>query len=434
MNKIAIIFRREYLNIVRKRTFLIGTFLVPLGLVAYFAIIFLSAKMVEKEYYTVVVRQDDNDILTNRLADTELVTFEFSDQSDAELRERVQSEDSVLYLTLPSIDNIRDRKSQTVQLLFAGKNPSKPVERQVEREIENAIEAYRREAAGITDEQIDRSSFDLDFQKKELTDDGVSSSNEDIGTIIGMGIFFLVYLLISIYGSILMQGVIEEKSNRIVEIVVSSVKPFELLLGKITAIGSAGITQFILWILLSIGVMFGASFFMGSVDPAAMQTPGVDVQESMSQAERIMYQVQIFDWSILWFVPLYFLGGFFLFGSLMAAAASAVDNIQDAQQFLTPINILLILPVLFFSNLIQNPNGAFATFISLFPFSSPVSMLLRLSLTEVPWWEIALSLTILVVTFLGCVWIAGRIYRTGILMYGKKPTFKELFRWVGYRS
>ncbi|MEM9987266.1 MAG: ABC transporter permease, partial [Bacteroidota bacterium] len=311
---------------------------------------------------------------------------------------------------------------------------SRPVERQVERQVEKAIAAYKRNFVGITESQIEQSSFDLDFQKKELTSDGVSSSNEDIGTFIGMGIFFLVYLLISIYGSILMQGVIEEKSNRIVEIVVSSVKPFELLLGKITAIGSAGITQFLLWILLSVGVMFVMPLIFGPVDTSAMNQPGVNVEETMSQAERIMYQVQIFDWSILWFVPLYFLGGFFLFGSLMAAAASAVDNIQDAQQFLTPINILLILPVLFFSNLIQNPNGSFATFISLFPFSSPVSMLLRLSLTEVPWYEIVLSLVLLIATFLGCVWVAGRIYRTGILMYGKKPTFKEIFRWVGYRG
>ena len=434
MNKIPIIFRREYLNIVRKKTFLLGTFLVPLGLVAYFGIIFLSAKMVEKEYYTVLVREADNEELTDRLDDTELVTFEAVRASDEELRERARTNDDEIYLTLPSLENIQKRSTQTAQLLYGGKNPSRPVERQVERELENAIEAYKREFVGITEEQIERATFDLDFQKKELTQEGVSSSNEDIGMFIGMGIFFLVYLLISIYGSILMQGVIEEKSNRIVEIVVSSVKPFELLLGKITAIGSAGITQFLLWIFLSVGVMLIMPLVMGPIDPAAVQQPGVDMEASMSQAEKIVYQIQIFDWSILWYVPFYFLGGFFLFGSLMAAAASAVDNIQDAQQFLTPINILLILPVLFFSNLIQNPNGAFASFISIFPFSSPVSMLLRLSITDVPWWEIALSLGLLLLTFLGCVWVAGRIYRTGILMYGKKPTFKELFRWVGYRG
>ncbi len=434
MNKIAIIFRREYLNIVRKKTFLIGTFLVPLGLVAYFGIIFLSAKLVEKEYYTVLVREAESQAIFERLDDTELATFESVAATDEELRARIQENEGELYLTLPSLENIQKRSNQTVQLLYGGKNPSRPVERQVRREVRGAIESYKRQWVGITEAQIDRADFDLDFQKKELTQDGVSTSNEDIGTFIGMGIFFLVYLLISIYGSILMQGVIEEKSNRIVEIVVSSVKPFELLLGKITAIGSAGITQFLLWILLSVGVMLVMPLIMGPIDPAAVQQPGVDVEQTMSQAEKIVYQIQIFDWSILWFVPLYFLGGFFLFGSLMAAAASAVDNIQDAQQFLTPINILLILPVLFFSNLIQNPNGAFASFISIFPFSSPVSMLLRLSLTDVPWYEIALSLALLVLTFLGCVWVAGRIYRTGILMYGKKPSFKEIFRWVGYRA
>ena len=432
MNKLWIIIRREYLNVVRRRAFLLGTFLVPLGMAAYFGIILLSAKLVEKEYYTVLYRADEVPAIAEQLRDTETVTFEATDLPEDSLMARVQRSEDELYLTFPPMETIEARSNLTVRLLYGGKNPSKPVSREVERQVKDAIQGVKRTVVGITAEQVAATEFDLDFQKKELTDEGVSSSNEDIGTFIGMGIFFLVYLLISIYGSILMQGVIDEKSNRIVEIIVSSVQPFELLLGKVLAIGTAGITQFLIWIVLSVGVIFGMGLMVGPVDPGSMNQPGVDMEQQMSMAENILYQIQIFDWSILWYVPIYFLGGFFLFGSLMAAAASAVDNIQDAQQFMTPINILLILPVLFFSNLIQNPNGVFATVISIFPFSAPVTMLLRLSLTEVPWYEVAASILLLVLTFLGCVWVAGRIYRVGILMYGKKPTFKELFRWVGY--
>jgi len=434
MNKISIIFQREYLNIVRKRSFLLGTFLVPLGMAAYFGIIILSAKLVEKEYYTVLYRGDELPAIADQLRDTETITFEATDLPEDTLMARVRDSEDELYLTFPPMSNIEERSNLTVRLLYGGKNPSKPVTREVERQVKDAITSIKREIVGITTAQIEATQFDLDFQKKEMTEEGVSSSSEDIGTFIGMGIFFLVYLLMSIYGSILMQGVIEEKANRIVEIIVSSVRPFELLLGKILAIGSAGITQFLIWIFLSIGVVMGMGLLVGPVDPDSVSQPGVDMEQQMSMAENILYQIQIFDWSILWYVPIYFLGGFFLFGSLMAAAASAVDNIQDAQQFMTPINILLILPVLFFSNLIQNPNGIFATIISIFPFSSPVSMLLRLSLTEVPWYEIAASILLLILTFLGCVWMAGRIYRIGILMYGKKPSFKELFRWVTYRA
>jgi ABC-2 type transport system permease protein len=434
MNKIWIIIRREYLNIVRKRTFLLGTFLVPLGMALYFGIIILSAKLVEKEYYTVLYQGDQVPAIASQLHDTETVVFESRNQPNDTLQAEVRKDESKMYLTFPPLETIEQRSNLTVRLLYGGKNPSKPVVREVERQVEAAIQQVKRNVVGITPEQITQSAFELDFQKKELTEEGVSSSNEDIGMFIGMGIFFLVYLLISIYGSILMQGVIEEKSNRIVEIIVSSVRPFELLLGKVLAIGSAGITQFLMWMVLSLGVIFGMTLLSGPIDPNSVSQPGVDVEQSMGQMENILYQIQIFDWSILWFVPIYFLGGFFLFGSLMAAAASAVDNIQDAQQFMTPINILLILPVLFFSNLIQNPNGVFATVISIFPFSSPVSMLLRLSLTEVPWYEVVASIALLILTFLGCIWIAGRIYRVGILMYGKKPSFKELFRWIGHRS
>ncbi len=430
-NKIWIVFRREYLNIVRKPSFLIGTFLVPLAIAAYFGIIILSGTLVEKEDFTVLV-QKENQSLFERLNSTENITFELTDLSYDAIMDTVRLREEKLFLNFPSPDILKEKQQQSVQLHYGGKTPSRPVSREIERQSEKVIERYRREIAEITPEQAKALDVKISFEKKKQTDEGVEQSNEDIATFIGLGIFFLMYTLISIYGSILIQGVIEEKTNRIVEVIVSSVKPFQLLLGKTLAIGSAGISQFLLWVLLSLSIFWTMILLGFMPDQSAVSNqPGVDVEAQMSQMENIMVQAANFDWSILWYFPIFFLGGFFLFGSLMAGAASAVDNIQDAQQFLAPINILMVLPALFFSNLLQNPNGVFATFASLFPFFSPVTMLFRMSVTEVPWYEVALSILILILTFLGCIWVAGRIYRTGILMYGKKPKVTEIFKWIG---
>lgn len=429
-NKIWIVFRREYLNIVRKPSFLIGTFLVPLAIAAYFGMIILSSTMVEKEDFIVLVERE-NEALFEKLKSTENLTFELTDLENDAIMDTVKKNEEKLFLNFPSPQLLAEKQQQDVQLHYGGKTPSRPVSREIERQSEKAIKMYRREIAKITAEQAKALDVKVKFEKKKQTEEGVSQSNEDIATFIGLGIFILMYTLISIYGSILIQGVVEEKANRIVEVIVSSVKPFQLLLGKTLAIGSAGISQFLLWVLLVAGIFWTMILFGFMPDQSAMQNqPGVDMEAQLSQVESIMVQAANFDWSILWFFPVFFLGGFFLFGSLMAGAASAVDNIQDAQQFLAPINILMVLPALFFSNLMQNPNSAFATFASLFPFFSPVTMLFRMSVTDVPWYEVALSIVILVLTFLGCIWIAGRIYRTGILMYGKKPKVQELFKWI----
>ncbi|MEO0898510.1 MAG: ABC transporter permease [Bacteroidota bacterium] len=434
MNKIWLVFQREYLHLVRKPSFLIGTFLVPLAIVAYFGIIILSSQLVEGENFTVLVEEENAELfsmLKARVTDKDSITYKMTDLPAEKIKDSVLNNDEILFLNFPDTTILQEKKQQNIQLYYGGKTPSRPASREIERQAEKAIKEYRKGYAQITPEQQKALDVEIEFEKKKQTEEGVSQSNEDIATFIGLGIFFLMYTLISIYGSILIQGVVEEKSNRIVEIIVSSVKPFQLLLGKTLAIGSAGITQFLLWVGLVVAFFFGMGMLGFMPDQSAVANqPGVDVEAQLSQAENIMIQAANFDWSVLWFFPIFFLGGFFLFGSLMAGAASAVDNIQDAQQFLAPINILMVLPALFFSNLMQNPNSLFATFASLFPFFSPVTMLFRMSVTEVPWYEVALSIVILILTFLACIWVAGRIYRTGILMYGKKPKVGELLKWI----
>ncbi|MEM7654518.1 MAG: ABC transporter permease [Bacteroidota bacterium] len=332
-------------------------------------------------------------------------------------------------------ESILEKKNGTVTLL-ASQPPSQALTRQIKRKVEDATRKYKNDQAGISPEQLDAVSFELDVESKQLTESGVKDSNETLAMIVGFAVSMLMYMLMAIYGGILMQGIIEEKSNRIVEVIISSVKPFKLLLGKTLAIASVGITQFLLWTVLSGVVLVVLSFATaGMVDPSAISQPGMDAQASQAMVEEVMGDVLNFDWAtLLWAFPLYFLGGFFLYGSLMAAAGSAVDNIQDAQQFTFPITVPMLIPMILIGNIVANPNSTLAMVLSMIPFTSPMTMLVRLSMSTVPWYQVLLSIVLLIGGFLACVWLAARIYRTGVLMYGKKPTFKELFKWITYRN
>ncbi len=434
-SKIPIILQREYLNIVRKRSFWLATFLVPFGFVLIFGIQIVAALFVEEENYTVLINSGSNPMVAQKLMDTSSLKFKQSDDSVESLKTRVGRNEDLLLLILPSMEEL---SSPTPQVQLTGKgNISSPVQKDIREQISSAIETYRMEQAGLSKAQLESLQFKVEMKTSRFEDGQEKSTNTGMATIVGFVMGFLMYMLMAIFGSILMQGVIEEKSNRIVEVIVSSVKPFELLMGKTVALALVGITQMLLWGILSTLVMVVFSFFIvgAGVDPAVIaqsQQPGMTA--SPMATNEIFAAITTFNWNVLWFFPLFFIGGFFLFGSLFAAAGASVDNIQDAQQFTLPITIPLILPMLFLQNIIQNPNGVFATVASLVPFFSPMTMMVRLSLTDVPWYEVVISLLLLYGSFIGTVWIAGRIYRVGILMYGKKPTFAEIFRWIRYNS
>ena len=433
MNTTWLIFRREYLNLVFRKVFLISTFLVPLGLAAIFGIQIYFTINVEKENVTVLISESDAPEITKHLKGADNLKFEFSSQPIDSLEAKVQSSKEYMLLTISQ--SILDKKSGTATLLGSQK-PSNELIDQVEDKLRDATKKYKNEKVGITDEQLEAARFDLDVNGGTITKEGKQEGGEKLAMGVGFAVAMLMYMLMAIYGSVLMQGIIEEKSNRIVEVIVSSVQPFRLLLGKTLAIASAGLTQFVMWTILSGIVMLVLSFLTaGMIDPNNMPTqPGVDVEATQNMVEEIMMEAESFSWgTLLWAFPMYFLGGFFLYGSLMAAAGSAVDNIQDAQQFTLPITLPMIVPMLFLYNIIGNPNSTLAIVLSMIPFTSPVTMLIRLSMATVPWYQVVISLLLLIGGFLGCVWLAARIYRTGILMYGKKPSFKEIFRWVLYQ-
>ena len=273
----------------------------------------------------------------------------------------------------------------------------------------------------------------------------------------GLGYFagFLIYFFVFLYGAMVMRGVIEEKTSRIVEVIVSSVKPFQLMLGKILGIALVGLTQFIAWVVLitlfvSVGMqVFGPDYSAENVAPQQEMVESVMSQQSINvsdvaeiQAENssdnfkdiLLSTVDSINFIVVLLSFLfYFIGGYLLYASLFAAIGSAVDSETDTQQFMMPVTIPLVIGLLVMINTIQNPDGAMAFWFSIIPFTSPIVMMARIPF-GVPYWEVALSMSLLIITFLGATWFAAKIYRTGILMYGKKVSYGEIWKWIRYKS
>jgi ABC-2 type transport system permease protein len=257
-----------------------------------------------------------------------------------------------------------------------------------------------------------------------------------------MGAGYLIMMFILIYGAMVMRSVIEEKTSRIIEVIISSVKPFQLMLGKIFGTAAAGLTQFLIWGLLIALIFIASSYFFGvDLGSASSANPNMAVQQMDAQMERLgtnesqelfaeLLNLPLIS-TFVYFI-LYFLLGYLLYSSLYAAIGAAVDNETDTQQFMLPVLLPLILGVYVgFATVINDPHGTIATVFSLIPFTSPIVMLMRVPF-GVPWWQILISLTLLLITFIGVVWLAAKIYRVGILMYGKKTSYKELMKWIRY--
>jgi ABC-2 type transport system permease protein len=259
----------------------------------------------------------------------------------------------------------------------------------------------------------------------------------EIKIAIGGAFGYLIMMFIIIYGNMVMRSVIEEKTNRIVEIIISSVKPFQLMMGKIIGTSLAGLLQFLIWSILGLGLMFVASALLGVDATPATKIPPSVIKEAHQEFGGIaqMYIQELWGLPIVTILisfVIYFIGGFFLYSSFYASIGAAVDSETDTQQFLLPIIMPLVLAVYIgFFTVINDPHGTIATVFSMIPLTSPIVMLMRIPF-GVPWWQIALSITILFSTFFFVVWFASKIYRIGILMYGKKPTWKEMYKWLKY--
>ncbi len=441
MRKLKLIIKREFLAKVKNKSFIVMTFLSPLLMVGIgFLVFFLSKKNDEKVKKIVYV---DEFQLFEKEGFKDSKTFQYSDYTALGIEETKKKVEEGSYygvLYIPKKDSL-ETLANSIEF-YSKDSPSMSVIGNLENKVELKLRNLKLDHFGIDLQKIKASKISADIKMYNFS--GEESSKLINGLKIGVGAIsgYMLMMFVMIYGTSVMRSVIEEKTSRIIEIIVSSVKPFQLMLGKIIGNASAGLVQFFIWgiILLILSIVSSSVFGVGMTEMQASKLSPEQL-EAMKQAadsgvmEKLMqefFRLPLVTIFILFIF--YFLGGFFLYSSLFAAVGAAVDNETDTQQFMLPIMLPLILGVYIgFATVINDPHGPISTIFSMIPFTSPIVMLMRVPF-GVPWYEIAISMALLLFTFVFMVWMAAKIYRVGILMYGKKPTYKDLWKWIRYNG
>jgi ABC-2 type transport system permease protein len=416
MNKVFLIIQREYLSRVKKKAFLISTFLVPSLFLAMYAIIFfISKNSTELNTDRTVQVIDDSGIFNEKFKDRRNVKFQRLETDLSKAKKSLKSHRDDLLLIIPK----NYQQPNTIQVL-SEKQPNLQVVNEIERQMNDIATNNSMVDAGIDTAKLRTIKSNISINAKQVTEEGEKDSS--VGALVSVAVAgaVLIYLSLFIYGAQVMRGVIEEKTNRIIEVIVSSVKPFQLMLGKIIGVGLVGLTQFLLWIVLTTAVSYIASKNFN-----APQSPALGFFVALKTVNFA---------PIVAYFLFYFLTGFLLYSALFAAVGSAVDSETETQQFMFPITMpLLFTYILSFSFLIQAPDSALAMWLSFIPFTAPVAMMVRIPF-DPPAWQIAVSMAMMVIGFLFTTWIASRIYRVGILMYGKKASYGELVKWFFYKE
>ena len=434
MNHLLLILKREYINKVRNKSFIIMTFLSPLLMVGVFALVgYLSS--LNKEKVRTISILDESGQFSNEFKSTKTLKFNIIDNvalTDAKSMSETSKDYGLVYI--PKVSNLTEYQDQIK--FFSEDSPSLEILNKVENTIENKVEDIRLSEAGVNVEEFRKFKFKLKTNLETYKGKETSKESSIVKLIFGGAAGYLLFMFIIIYGNMIMRSVIEEKTSRIIEVIISSVKPIQLMLGKIFGTSLAAITQVVAWLIVgSIVTTIAASFFgFEGMDMAASQEEllraNPEANANVLKAFKAFFDLPIFNLIVMFI--LFFVGGFLLYSSLYAAIGAAVDNETDTQQFMMPVLIPLILAVYVgFFTVIDNPHGTVSQVFSFIPLTSPVVMLMRIPF-GVPIWQQVLSVVILFATFIGTVWFAAKIYRVGILMYGKKPSYKEIFKWLKY--
>jgi ABC-2 type transport system permease protein len=434
MNKIILIIKREYFSRVKKKSFLVMTFLVPMLIIGMYALIF-ALSIQGGDNIPAVEVIDESGIFNKGLENKKSATFRKSELSLVEAKQKVIQNEDAFVLYIPG--NISN--GGTIEM-FSQKKAGISVISTIESQLNDQMRTKMLADAGIDVLTLDKIKPKLSVVSKELTLEGEKDSSSGAAMAVGFAAAILIYMSLFIYGIQVMRGIIEEKTSRIVEVVISSVKPFQLMMGKIVGIGLVGLTQFLLWITLSLGLMTVASqiMFKGKMDQIKSEVPMNKQAAAVSidgPGMDIIKAIQTVDWTyILPIFIIFFLGGYMLYSALFAAVGSAVESDTETQQFMLPITLpLLFTYIMSFSFIVNNPDSSLSFWLSIIPFTSPIAMMVRLPF-GVPNWELALSIILLIAGFIFTTWVASRIYRVGILMYGKKVSFAELGKWFMYKE
>lgn len=433
MSVLSLIIKREFTAKVRNKSFIVMTFLSPLLFagIAFF-VGYLSTMKAEVKKIAI---HDQTGLFMPEFKSTD--EYQYLDKSNVAVQTLKDSIAAGRYEGVLVIPEAGDNKLLEKSIKYiSNDSPGMGFIGQLENVIASRLTKSNFENAKLDTAAIRNAEAKIEIGlSKASGEESVRGLNE-IKIAIGGAFGYLIMMFIIIYGNMVMRSVIEEKTNRIVEIIISSVRPFQLMMGKIIGTSLAGVLQFLIWAVIGMALLFGASAFFGVDVAGHAVAPG-----AVAQAEAAMGNTTQIYIRELWNLPIattivsfivYFIGGYFLYSSFYAAIGAAVDNETDSQQFLLPIILPLILGVYIgFFTVINDPHGTVATTFSMIPLTSPIVMLMRIPF-GVPVWQIALSVAILFGTFFGVVWFSAKIYRIGILMYGKKPTWKEMIRWIRY--
>ena len=437
MNKIWIIARREFLSRVQKKTFLLTTILLPVVIFGlYGLIIYFSVK--SSENYTVAIADNAN-VFGGKIDSKDDIKFVFvKDESLVQLKEKIAKKELDGYVWVP--EGFKPSKGDTISVV-SGKTVGLMNREEIQKRINDALENQRLlSSLQISKKQLD--SLQKGNEVKFSTTEGKEENDTKVGISYGVGYAsgFMIYLVLFIYGTMVMRGVMEEKTNRIAEVIISSVKPFQLMMGKITGIGAVGLVQFIIWVALTVTLRFILPLFVPDMRETAnvMNHGANEALQTAKQSgalDNLMHGLSDINFPlIIGCFIFYFLGGYLLYSSLFAAVGSAVnEDPQDAQSLTLPITMPIIFGIVIMSSAINNPTSNLAVFGSLFPLTSPIVMMARIPFgvpNTVPYWQLALSMLFLICGFLCTTWISAKIYRVAILMYGKKPTWKEMWKWA----
>ena len=425
------------------------TFLGPVIFAAFLVLPVLFSTMEDKDEKIIAVI-DDSYLFNNILPETEYIRFQYL--SDVKVEDfKNNFKNTEYYALLYIAQNVTYSPNSVV--LYSDQQPNMSLIFHIKGAIEREVERLKLKANGLNEEIMASIKTNIKINTITWTDTG-EEKHRNTGVVMAVGYIagFMIYFFIFLFGAQVMRGVLEEKTNRIVEVIISSVKPFQLMMGKIIGIGLVALTQFLLWVALTLTLVVAIqSVFLPelktpssekiiaqdimSAEPAHLEESfdGLSTVDDSMVAEAFTYLKEIDFGMLIFSFLIFFIGGYILYASLFAIVGAASDQDTDTQQFMLPITIPLVFAIFVMINAINNPNSALALWCSFIPLTSPIVMMVRIPF-DVPDWQLWLSIVILIGTFIGTTWMAGKIYRTGILMYGKKVTYKELWKWLRYKN
>lgn len=437
MNHLPLIIKREYLTKVRNKSFIIMTILSPIIMIALIAVVAYLSQLNNNKQRTISIL-DESGLVASIFKDTNNTNYDIlSDISIDEAKKQTEEKEYYGLLHIAKGGNI-DSVLEGVKF-YSKDTPSITLMEGLESKLEKKFTDLKLQQQGVDIEKLKSSEARINIAQESFLGEKTSKIDNVVKLIFGGVAGYMLFMFIIIYGNMIMRSVIEEKTSRIIEVIISSVKPVQLMLGKILGTSLAGITQFIVWIILG-GVLMTVVSAIFGVNMAEMQAPQQELMQQAMETQGADMKVQSLM-NAIYHLPLtnlvimfllFFIGGYLLYSSLYAAIGAAVDNETDTQQFMLPILMPLILAVYVgIFTVIEDPHGTVSTIFSFIPLTSPVVMLMRIPF-GVPIWQQVVSVVLLIGTFMFTVWFAAKIYRVGILMYGKKPSYKELYKWLKY--